>query len=161
MCIRDHQAFTLANKFLATTASIFAAAIGFAALAVSRIRPIREMGLWVASGLLLTWFVVFTLFPDLQKIFATPIRTGASAPGRGLASLFDALPGFTFRWRWPLLSLTGLLMIAGASSLFGIPGLVSPMRLETDSLAYIDRSLPLYKDTQRFEQAVSGLSVLQ
>src|SRR5262245_12906868 len=39
----DHLAFTLANKFLPCTASIFAAAVGFAALAVSGIRPIREM----------------------------------------------------------------------------------------------------------------------
>src|SRR5206468_2958808 len=68
----EHQVFTLANKFVATTASIVAAAIGFAALAVSGIRPIRQMGLWVAGGLLLTWAVVFTLFPALQKILQTP-----------------------------------------------------------------------------------------
>jgi len=39
--LREHQVFTLCNKFLPCTASIFAAAVGFAALAVSGIRPIR------------------------------------------------------------------------------------------------------------------------
>src|SRR5262249_54084487 len=51
--VAEHQVFALSNKFLACTASIFAAAVGFAALGVSKIRPIREMGLWVAVGLLL------------------------------------------------------------------------------------------------------------
>ncbi len=39
-----HHARILANKFLPCTASIFATAVGFAALAVSNIRPVREMG---------------------------------------------------------------------------------------------------------------------
>ena len=44
-----HHARVLANKFLPSTASIFATAVGFAALSVSNIRPVREMGLWTAS----------------------------------------------------------------------------------------------------------------
>ena len=159
--IDEHQIFTLANKFVATTASIFAAAIGFAALAVSGIRPIRDMGLWVAVGLLITWIVVFTLFPALQKILATPILRQRTASGHMLLRLFDTLPRFTYRWRWPILVTSILLMITGAVALTGIPGRVAPMKLETDSLAYIDKSLPLYEDTRRFEQAISGLSAIQ
>ena len=41
--------------------------VGFAALAVSDIRPVREMGIWVAVGLFLTWIIVFTLFPALPE----------------------------------------------------------------------------------------------
>ncbi len=43
--VENHQVFALVNKFVACTASIFATAVGFAALAVSDIRPIREMGI--------------------------------------------------------------------------------------------------------------------
>jgi predicted RND superfamily exporter protein len=50
------------NKFTACTASLFATAVGFAALAVSRIPPIRDLGIWVAVGLVMTWVAVFTLF---------------------------------------------------------------------------------------------------
>jgi uncharacterized protein len=39
----EHHARALANKFLPCTASMFATAVGFAALAVSDIRPVREM----------------------------------------------------------------------------------------------------------------------
>src|SRR5262249_32119124 len=66
--IDAHQVFALDNKFVPCTASIFATAVGFAALAVSDIRPIREMGVWVAVGLSATWVIVFTLFPSLQKV---------------------------------------------------------------------------------------------
>jgi len=159
--IDEHQLFALTNKFTATTASMFAAAIGFAALAVSKIRPIREMGLWVAVGLLMTWVVVFTLFPALQRICATPVLGERTATGRRLLLVIDALPRWSYRWRWLLLPATGLLMLAGVGALFGVPGHLAPMALETDGLDYIDRNLPIARDTRRFETAISGLSVVQ
>ncbi len=160
--LHRHQIFTLANKFLATTASIFAAAIGFAALAVSGIRPIREMGLWVAAGLLVTWVVTFTLFPALQRILATPARRPGRRDRPGAPDrIIEALPLATYRWRWSVLSVCILMMGAGALALTGLPGRIEPMRLETDALAYIDRSTPLYQDTRRLEEAIGGLSVLQ
>src|SRR5262245_2980177 len=159
--VGEHQVEALADKFVATTASIVAAAIGFAALAVSGIRPIREMGLWVATGLLLTWVVVFTLFPALQSAFATPVLRRRTAAGRRLLGLFDALPAFSFRWRWIMVSLAALLAGLGALALAGLPGALQPMRIETDALDYLDRNLPLVKDTRRFEAAISGLSMIQ
>ncbi|HEU5179179.1 MAG TPA: MMPL family transporter [Candidatus Polarisedimenticolia bacterium] len=156
-----HQIFTLANKFLATSASIFAAAIGFAALAVSKIRPIREMGLWVAAGLLLTWVAVFTLFPALQRILRTPILPRRTAAGKLLLRLLEALPRFSYRWRWALLAGSLILMGAGAVALTGAGRTIAPMRLQTDALDYIDPDLPLSRDTRRFEKAIGGLSVVQ
>jgi predicted RND superfamily exporter protein len=159
--IEEHQVFALSNKFTATTASMFAAAIGFAALAVSKIRPIREMGMWVAAGLILTWVVVFTLFPALQRMCATPVLGERTATGRRLLRVLDALPRWSYRWRRVLLPLTALSMLAGVAALLGVPGHVAPMALETDGLDYIDQSLPIARDTRRFEQAISGLSVVQ
>jgi hypothetical protein len=157
----EHQVFALANKFVATTASIVAAAIGFAALAVSKIRPIREMGLWVAAGLLLTWVVVFTLFPALQRVCATPVLARRTSAGRRLLRLIDALPAWSYRWRWVLLPASAAIMLAGVAALLGVPGHLAPMALETDALDYLDRSLPIYRDTRRFEEAISGLSAVQ
>ncbi len=155
-----HQLFTLANKFVATAVSIFAAATGFAALAVSGIRPIREMGLCVAAGLGLTFVVTFTLFPALQRILKTPMRGARDGPGPSLRRLIDALPSFSYRFRFVILPLTALLMIAGLVALTGVPGRLAPMSLLTDTLDYIDRDLPLYKDTRHFERAIAGLSVV-
>jgi len=154
-----HQAFALANKFLPVTASTAAAVLGFAALAVSRIRPVREMGLWTAAGLALSWVVAFTLFPALQKALRTP--TGRAVPVR--TAIYDrlaaALPGFTWRWRWPLVLGSLLVAAAGAVALAGLPGRIPPMRVGLDSLDYVDPDLDIHRDMLFFREHVAGLNV--
>ncbi len=159
--VDEHQLHALANKFLPVTASSVAAVLGFAALAVSRIRPIREMGLWTAAGLAIGWVVAFTLFPALQKLLRTP--TGRTVPIR--SALYDrvaeGIPGFTFRWRWPLLVASLTLSAAGLVALFGIPGRLPPMRLGVDSLDYVDPGLPIHRDMVFFREHVSGLNAVR
>jgi predicted RND superfamily exporter protein len=157
--IDTHQVFALENKFVACTASIFATAVGFAALAVSDIRPIREMGVWVAVGLSATWVIVFTLFPALQKILRTPTQQERRAASIGFERLALWLPGFSYRWRWPLVGAALALSAAGGVSLFGIPGMVAPMPLLTDPVEYMNHSAPLYRDIKRLGPITPGLSV--
>jgi len=159
--VEDHQVFALENKFLPCTASIFATAVGFAALAVSKIRPIREMGIWVAVALLLTWVVVFTLFPALQRIFAAPTQQQRKVAGQWFLGFTAWLPGFTYRRRWPLVAISLALWTWGAAAVFGIPGWIAPMPLRTDSLDYINRDTDLYRDHRRLENLLSGLSVTE
>ncbi|MBZ5638730.1 MAG: MMPL family transporter [Acidobacteriia bacterium] len=158
----DHQVDTLANKFLPCTASLFATAVGFAALAVSHIRPIREMGIWVAAGILITWGVVFTLFPALQRILRTPTQQERSVRGgRWFVRLAERLPAFTFRWRWVLVPASLAFCAAGAVALFGLKGVVAPMSLESDALDYIDPGVRLAQDTRRVQQLLPSLSVTE
>ncbi len=156
--IDEHQVFSLANKFLACTASIFATAIGFAALVVSKIRPIREMGIWVAVGLIFTWIVLFTLFPALQKIFKTPTEQERKVAGQWFLRMVDRLPAFSYRFRYFLVGSTLLICIFGVVSLFGIPKILSPMRLQTNALEYINPKSKLYQDTKTLEKQMGGLS---
>ncbi len=159
VAVDEHQAWALGNKFLPVTASTVAAVLGFGALAVSDIRPIREMGLWTALGLLIAWVVSFTLFPALQKALRTP--TGQTVAIR--TALYDrvaeALPAFTYRWRWPLVAASLALSAAGVVALFGAPGRVAPMRLSVDGLDYVDPELAIHKDMTWFREHVSGLNV--
>ena len=159
--LKDHQVFTLCNKFLPCTASIFAAAVGFAALAVSGIRPIREMGYWVAAGMVVTWFASFTLFPALQRVLRAPTSSERRTAGAWWPRIVDLIPWGTYRLRWVLVPASIALMLVGLGALLGIPSLVAPMQLEVDSLEYIDHGLPLYKDTRRFEATMSGLMVTE
>ena len=154
-----HQLFALDNKFVACTASVFATAVGFAALAVSDIRPIREMGIWVAVGLTATWVIVFTLFPVLQKILRTPTRHERRAANIGFERLALWLPGFSYRWRWSLVVAALALSAAGAVGLFGLPGVIAPMPLLTDPVEYMNHSAPLYLDIKRLGPITPGLSV--
>ena len=156
-----HQVFSYVNKFVACTASIFATAAGFAALAVSDIRPIREMGIWVALGLAAVWVVSLTLFPALQAILGTPSGQEHRTFGARIRRFAEWLPRATYRWRWPLVTSALALAACGAVALFGLPGLVTPMTILTNPVAYMNPRAPLYLDIQRLQPEIPGLSVTQ
>ncbi len=154
----EHQVFALANKFLAVTVSIFAAAVGFAALLVSQIRPIRQLGSWTALGLAAGWIVCFTLFPALQRIFRTPGVVERQVAGGWVEAAAERIPRWSYRWRHALVLGSVLLMLLGAGALFGVPGVVAPMPLQVSGLDYVDHRLPVYRDTRWFGENVLGLS---
>jgi predicted RND superfamily exporter protein len=157
--LREHQLAALRNKLLPVSVSTFAAVLGFAALAVSKVRPIRELGIWTALGLSISWVVAFTLFPALQLRLHTPTGTARIAAG-GLYERFTArLPAFTFRHRRRLVTAALLICVAGAVALFGIPGRLSHMPVSVDSLTYIDPSTPLHRDLVWFREHVGDLNV--
>jgi uncharacterized protein len=156
----EHHARALANKFLPCTASMFATAVGFAALAVSEIRPVREMGLWTACGLVVAWVGCFTLFPALQSLMCTPLLSERRPAARWFPRFVDALVPATRRYRWPLIGASLALMLCGAASLFGVPGKLEPLSLETDALTYVNQSEPVAQDTRRFERT-NGLDMFE
>jgi len=156
-----HQVFALTNKFVACTASIFATAAGFAALMVSNIRPIHEMGLWVAVGMVFTWVIVFTLFPALQKLLRTPTEQERGMAGAWLVGFATWLPRFTYRWRWLLVVTSLVLSGLGAVALFGLPGIVGRVPVLTDPVEYMDHASPLYQDIRRLQPIIPGLSITQ
>jgi hypothetical protein len=156
----EHHARALANKFLPCTASMFATAVGFAALAISEIRPVREMGLWTASGLIVAWIGCFTLFPALQSLLRTPMRSEQVAAGRWFPGFVDKLVPASRRFRWPLVGGALVLMLCGAAALFGIPGVFAPIALEMDVLTYVNPGERVAQDTRQFEQS-NGLDVVE
>ncbi|HZO23310.1 MAG TPA: MMPL family transporter [Steroidobacteraceae bacterium] len=156
----EHHARALTNKFLPCTASMFATAVGFGALAVSDIQPVREMGLWTASGLIVAWVACFTLFPALQSLLRTPLRTERAAAGKWFPGLVQALVPATRRYRWPFVGAALALMLCGAGALFGIPGLLTPLSLQTDVLTYVNPHERVAQDTRTFQQS-NGLDVIE
>ncbi len=157
-----HHVFALVNKFVACTASVFATGIGFAALAISPIRPVHEMGIWVAVGLLLTWVTIITLFPALQSILKAPMHLAdplrQKADNEGLAAM---LPRWSYRWRWPLVGTAIGLSVCGVVAIFGFPGVIAPMRLLTDPIEYLRHDSQLYLDIERFTPVIPGTSISQ
>jgi len=158
--LAEHHAIALANKLLPCTASMLATAVGFAALTVSNIRPIREMGLWTASGLAIAWVGCFLLFPALQSLLNTPLKAERAPAGRWYPGFIERWVPITRRFRWPLVLVTLFLSACGAAALFGVPNLLAPLPLQTDALAYLDPTLPIAKDTREYERH-AGLAVLE
>jgi uncharacterized protein len=156
----EHHARALANKFLPCTASMFATAVGFAALAISDIRPVRDMGLWTACGLVVAWIGCFTLFPALQSLLRTPLRSEKVPAGKWFPGFVDALVPASQRLRWLFVCGALVLMLCGAAALFGIPRLVAPLALEMDVLTYVNPSERVAQDTRHFEES-NGLDVVE
>jgi predicted RND superfamily exporter protein len=156
----EHHARALANKFLPCTASMFATAVGFGALAISDIRPVREMGVWTACGLLVAWIGCFTLFPALQSLLRTPMRSERGPAGKWFPRFVDALVPASRRYRWLLVGGALALMLCGAAALFGVPKLVAPLALEMDVLTYVNPSERVAQDTRHFEES-NGLDVVE
>ncbi len=159
--LHDHHVFALENKLVACTASVFATAVGFTALVVSHIRPIREMGIWVAVGLLISWITTFTLFPALQSVLRTPTAAERRLAAPWFQHFTAWLPGATYRARWPLVLGAIAICAVGAGALFGVRGVVAPMRLGTNPLEYIDQHSSVYEDTRWAERALPGNSIAE
>jgi uncharacterized protein len=158
--LMEHHARVLANKFLPCTASMFATAVGFGALAISDIRPVRDMGLWTACGLVVAWIGCFTLFPTLQSLFRTPMRSDQVSAGKWFSAFIDALVPASRRYRWLLVGGALVLMLCGAAALFGIRGVVAPLALEMDVLTYVNPSERVAQDTRHFEES-NALDVVE
>ena len=156
----EHHARALENKFLPSTASMFATAVGFAALAVSDIRPVREMGIWTACGLITAWVGCFTLFPALQSLLKTPLRKERAKAERLFPAFVEFMVPATRRYRWAFVSGALVLMLCGAAALFGIPGKLAPLQLETDALTYVNPKERIAQDTRSFQEA-NGLDVME
>jgi len=156
----EHHARALANKFLPCTASMFATAVGFAALAISDIRPVRDMGLWTASGLIVAWIGCFTLFPALQSLLRTPLRSEKVPAGKWFPGFVDVLVPASRRFRWLFVFAALVLMLCGAGALFGIPRVMAPLALEMDVLTYVNPSERVAQDTRYFEES-NGTDVVE
>lgn len=155
-----HHARALAIKFVPCTASMFATAVGFGALAVSEIRPVRDMGIWTACGIVVAWLGCFTLFPALQALLRVPMRSGRTAAGKWFPLFVEALVPASRRYRWVAVGGAIALMSCGAAALLGIPGLIAPIPLEMEVLAYVNPTEQVAQDTRRFEQS-NGLDVVE
>jgi predicted RND superfamily exporter protein len=139
---------------------MFATAVGFGALAISDIRPVREMGLWTASGLIVAWIGCFSLFPALQSLLRTPMRSEQAPAGKWFPGFVDALVPASRRYRWPFVGGALALMLSGVIALFGIPGVFAPIALEMDVLTYVNPSERVAQDTRHFEES-NGLDVVE
>ncbi len=83
---------------------MFATAVGFAAFAVSDIRPVREMGLWTACGLIVAWVRLLHAISGAAIAAALPEALRGVRARRRFGAFVDVLVPATRRYRWPLVA---------------------------------------------------------
>lgn len=154
----DAAAATLATyreKGRAVAAAALTTAIGFAALASSRVAPVRTLGLWAGAGLLVVLAAAFTLLPALLATFAA--RRGA-LPERALEARLER---FGRRWAARAAARPGrvvaLYALVAALALAGLPRL----SLESNALSYLPADHPVRAKTARLERAGVGVATVE
>ncbi|MEO1367886.1 MAG: MMPL family transporter, partial [Acidobacteriota bacterium] len=131
-------------------------AVGFASLMVSGVAPVRALGGWAASGLLLTTVAAFTVLPALVIVLRVEARSV------GVAGAFETRVA---RWgtAWARFAVTRrravvmtVLVLSGVA-LVGLPRL----HIESNALHYLSPSHPLRTGVEAAEDAGIGIAALE
>jgi len=147
---REHLIDILCGKWLACWYSVFTTVIGFGSFMFSPVLPVRDLGLFVAAGLVIAFAVSFTLFPILLDLFTL---RGKPVHDFGLKLFDPILTGLPTYAYWYRKTLVPLMTLVGA---FAIQSFFS-MDLETNTLNYLNHDNKLYKDTVFIEDNLIGL----
>ncbi|MBI4880680.1 MAG: MMPL family transporter [Planctomycetes bacterium] len=128
-------------------------AAGFLALSCADLLPVRDLGLFAALGVALSFLLVFSLLPALDLLFSGRAASGGCAarsasrlPARAVAALR--------RVRWPIL---GGASLAAAVAGFGL----SRLAVESDILSYFPADHPLVTATAAIEESITGLTPIE
>ena len=146
----------LALKWKPCWYAILTTLIGFAAFLPSDMRTVRDLGLFVAIGVLIAYAISMTLFPILFDFLAPPLpkpkKDGSAA--RLMASLLVRIPDLTNRARF---------VIVPVSLLLGIFAYIaySNMDMETDTLTYLSPKSQVFLDTTYVQENLMGLMSLE
>ena len=107
------------------------------------IRPIREMGLWVAVGLVLHLdHRLHALSGAAEDAQHADRAASARPPASGSSRFTRWLPRWSYRWRWLLVpGALRLVRRRARSRSSASPGLLKPMELQTNAIEYITARL--------------------
>jgi hypothetical protein len=124
-------------------------AAGFGSFALTRIEPLRVLGVSMAVSILAAFAVAYTLLPALLVVLRPRPREGLEIGPR----LVSWVPRLVVR---PAL-VTGILVVAVAGALVAIPRIP----LETNALNYLPSSDPLRVETARLAEEGVGTASLE
>lgn len=132
-----------------------AAALGFLSLAPSQVRPLRELGLAAALGLLVVYATTMLLTPTLLRAFAFPrgrARPFASAPWIGRFLSRFAL----FARKHMIVTLAVIGLLSGISI-----AAATHVRVEQDFVGYLPDDHRLRSDMSIIERTLGGVETLE
>ncbi|RLB75182.1 MAG: hypothetical protein DRH15_14480, partial [Deltaproteobacteria bacterium] len=122
---------------------------GFAALSINKIKPMRELGVFVLVGVLFSMTLSLTFLPSILCVIKKPKRKiQASTEGSKMSLAFDKLGRFIIRRRYIIL---GIAIAIGIWSVFGIKNI----RVDTSWQRFFKKNSEILK-TQRFIKSTFG-----
>ncbi|MBF0240267.1 MAG: MMPL family transporter [SAR324 cluster bacterium] len=130
-------------------------AAGFIALSVTKLAPIRELGILGASGAMLAFLLsVVTLPAILSFIKPLPVATQKIVSEGIIARFTHQLAHFTHQNYKGLIAVGGIGLVAGL-------GLVSQLDVDTNYVNYFKKNTKLRSDIEYFDQVYQGGSTIE
>jgi predicted RND superfamily exporter protein len=142
----------VAGELLAPIAiSTVTTALGFGSLIVADMKPVSEVGLFAAVGMLLSLLLNLIIVPGLLLLLpAVPRHHARPARARCLMLLGAAVS----RWRW--------VVIGAAAALLAIAAFpAARLRAESNILSFFPPRSPVVADYQFISQRLTGLYTLE
>ena len=125
-------------------------AVGFISVTVSGLKPLREVGLFGAVGLLLSLAVSLTVCPRLLILFRVP----GLKRGENVVPWTRKLSSMTLRLRVPILVLTAFLVLVAAASL-------SKIRVDFNILYLLPQGSKIFQAYDFIKERLTGLHTLE
>lgn len=126
-------------------------ALGFLALMTADMAPVRELGIYAASGLLCSLLVNLFVLPLFLRWLRTPGLPARNADKAGWAHRWSHR---SLRWRSLSVTLTAGVFVAGVWS-------IGHIRLESDPLSFLPESDPVVRDYDFIGKHFSGYYTLE
>jgi predicted RND superfamily exporter protein len=148
---------TMRHLFMPCLLTNITTVIGFFALLVTSVPPIRQLG-WVAGiGVFFSLIITFTLLPALIKQFSLLKYLAGKETSHGLRKRTDkillGLTKFSEKYKIPILAVTAVIIVVAVWATFRI-------KTETSVLEYFKKTGPVYLATTFIEKHLCGIHML-
>ena len=150
--------FLVSHLFLPCFLTSLTTAVGFLSLTVSRIPPVKELGLVVGVGVFFAFFITFTLLPALTEKFGLlrreyPEREKYSFFQERFDRFLEKIGKFAVEYK------RIVIIITAGIALLCLWGMLR-IKVETSVLEYFKKNTPIYQDTSFIEENLSGVHFL-
>ena len=145
---------TVRNIWLPALFTAVTTSAGFLALSVTRLQPLREFALLGSIGPILLFLFALTVLPALLSYVKTlPKGTGRILRGGIVTRITSILPGFTRRFRRPII-IAGLLTML--FSIWSLP----KVQIDTNYETLFRPDSPTRLDIHYFDEVYKGMMTL-
>ncbi|MDX1474184.1 MAG: MMPL family transporter [Reinekea sp.] len=133
----------------------FTTSVGFLALSVTEIVPVREMAILGAMGPMILFALTFTVLPSLLSYIRRPAAKAHTTVETGyVARLLDRIAPFTWKYRNPIL-LLGLVIIVFAVAT------AQAIKVDTNFVEYFKKDNPARQDMIYFDETFRGALTME
>jgi len=146
---------TITHLFQPVLFTALTTSMGFAALAITELLPVKQYAYLAAMGPLIIFLVAMTSLPALLSFIPwMPKRTQTAFKNDLVGRVTQSIPAFTYRKRFPI-------VFVGAIALLFSLFFVSKITVDSNFITYFKKDSWITQDMHYFDEHFKGISNLE